>query len=390
MFKGLLLLCLTILASTASGQTRLPPCNGNYEGPCHFVGPTRIDGVDTGNRYDGDVRNNDFNGNGSMIYKNGDRYVGQWKEGLRDGQGTLYKKDGTVLRGVWRSDELIQDQVNTSPNTPAPVTPPNTNIAPGNNRKLPECSVGFVGPCYFEGNITKAGQTSYDRYEGEMLNNLPHGNGTYYYQDNTDEKGNRYQGNFNQGVREGRGTYFWSNGDKYVGDYKNDKIEGIGTKTYTSGSKYVGEWKNNNIEGQGTMIYASEGDRYEGAWKAGNRHGYGTYSYGDGSKYVGNYQNSKKNGFGTLYKVDGTIDKQGIWKDGNLVQVQKNPPTNNNEPPKPPVPYIPPIVPNVPPSKPKVTPTLPNPVESPFQINRKRCLGMGLTPGTEAYRKCMD
>ncbi len=371
----------------ANAQGRLPSCNGNYEGPCHFIGPTKIDGVDTGHRYDGDVRNSDFNGNGTMTYKNGDRYVGKWKDGLRDGQGTLYKKDGTIERGVWRSDELVQDQGSTTPSNSSAIPPVNSQF-PSNQKKLPDCVVGFVGPCYFEGNMTKAGQSSADRYEGEMLNNLPHGQGIYYYQDNTADKGNRYQGHFNQGIREGKGAYYWSNGDRYVGDFKNNQFEGTGTKTFNGGSKYVGEWKNNVIEGQGTMIYAAEGDRYEGQWKNDNRHGNGTYSYGDGTRYVGGYQSGKKNGYGTLYKADGSIDKQGIWKDGNLVQSQSSPPSSSVSPPKPPVTYVP-IVPVVPPVKPKPPVSSP-PVESKFQINRKRCLGMGLEPGTESYRKCME
>jgi len=378
-----LLFVLVLLMGNPQAQTRLPPCNGNYVGPCHFVGPTKIDGVDTGNRYDGEVRNSDFNGQGTMIYKNGERYVGQWKDGLRDGQGTLFKIDGTVLRGVWRSDEFLQD-FGSSPVQAAP--PANSTNLPGNQRRLPECVVGFLGLCYFEGSMVKAGQTSFDRYEGEMLNNVPHGEGTYFYQDNTEDKGNRYKGRFVNGVRDGKGSYFWSNGDRYVGDFKNDKFEGQGTKTFVSGTKYVGDWKNNLMEGQGTMIYAAEGDRYEGQWKNSHRHGYGIYSYGDGTKYVGNYQVGKKNGFGTLYNVDGTVYKQGIWRDGNLVQAQNMPTPNPNIAPRPPVA----TQPNMPSNPPKPKINSPAPVESTFQINRKRCLGMGLVPGTEAYRKCMD
>lgn len=294
-----------LLAFNANSQNRLPDCKGNFEGPCYYSGVAKKDGVDVGNRYEGDVRNHDFNGMGTLSYGNGDKYVGQWKDGLRDGQGTLFKSDGTTLNGVWKDDSLFQEQRYS-------------NIT--KVRRYPDCNGTFTGPCYFEGSVFRDGKPSLDRYEGEVLNSKWNGMGTYYYADEGSLKGGRYEGSFINSQREGKGTYYWPNGDQYVGEYKNDKIEGFGTKTYADKNLYVGEWKNNVIDGQGTFTYFTAGDKYTGSWKNNQRHGYGTYTYKNGEKYVGMYQLNKKDGIGTLYRPDGSISKQGLWREGSFVQ----------------------------------------------------------------------
>ena len=293
----------------ANSQNRLPDCKGNFEGPCYYSGVAKQNGIDVGNRYEGDVRNQDFNGTGTLSYGNGDKYVGQWKDGLRDGQGTFFKSDGTILNGVWKDDTLYQAQkyTNTNPNT--------TKV-----RRYPDCNGVFTGPCYFEGTVLRGGKPSIDRYEGDVLNSKWNGIGTFYFLEEGELKGNRYEGSFVNGQKEGKGTYYWANGDQYVGEFKNEKFEGFGTKTYANKNLYIGDWKNNVIEGQGTFTYFVEGDKYAGSWKNNQRHGFGTYTYSNGEKYVGMYQLNKKEGAGTLYRADGSIARQGLWRDGVFVR----------------------------------------------------------------------
>ena len=146
------------------------------------------------------------------------------------------------------------------------------------------------------------------------------------------QKGNSpYQGEMVNGVREGKGTYSFANGDKYEGDWKNNKMEGKGVYTYKDGDKYDGEWVGGKKEGQGTyyfsngkryegnwvqskmegkgIFYYSNGDKYDGEWKNNKREGNGTYYYSNGCKYEGEWKDGKKEGNGTLH-----IIKKGIWK----------------------------------------------------------------------------
>jgi hypothetical protein len=87
----------------------------------------------------------------------------------------------------------------------------------------------------------------------------------------------------------------------------------------------------------------TNGDQYFGEYKDNKRHGQGTYTYGTntewaGEQYIGEYKDDKKHGLGTFTYSDGTSDT-GIWRNGELIS-------------------------NV-------------------------CKGMGLSPNTEAYGKCI-
>lgn len=42
-----------------------------------------------------------------MYYKNGDRYDGEWKNWNKEGQGIYYFSNGKIERGYWKKNELI-------------------------------------------------------------------------------------------------------------------------------------------------------------------------------------------------------------------------------------------------------------------------------------------
>jgi hypothetical protein len=187
-----------------------------------------------------------------------------------------------------------------------------------------------------------------DVLEGEWLNGLQHGQGTYTY-----ANGDKYVGNFKNGKSHGQGTYTYPSGDKHVGEYKDDKKHGQGTYTYPSGDKYVGEYKDDKKHGQGTYTYAN-GDKYVGNFKDGIYHGQGTYTYANGDKYVGNFKDAMRNGLGMKTLANGTWyygewqndgphgqgiifyshsgkREEGIWADGKFIREAKvNLPTLNN------------------------------------------------------------
>ena len=53
----------------------------------------------------------------------------------------------------------------------------------------------------------------------------------------------KYEGEIKNGLPNGQGTYTWINGEKYVGEYKDGEQNGQGTYSFPNGDKYVGEWK---------------------------------------------------------------------------------------------------------------------------------------------------
>jgi hypothetical protein len=147
------------------------------------------------------------------------------------------------------------------------------------------------------------------KYQGNWVNGLHHGQGTY-----TNPDGSNYEGSWLDGMRHGQGTYTYLSGTKYEGNWINGLQRGQGTCTYISGAKYKGNWVNGLQGGQGTYI-DSDGEKYEGNWRGGVLHGQGTYTYSDGSKYEGRWADDRKHGQGIYIYPDGS-KYEGEWVHG--------------------------------------------------------------------------
>jgi hypothetical protein len=153
------------------------------------------------------------NGTGTLTWKNGQKYIGSFKDDEYDGEGTMYYTNGTQKSGIWRKGQYIGKNEN------------NYGCISGN------CEGGF---------------------------------GTYVYQ-----SGDKYIGNFTGSKFSGQGTFFAANGDKYIGEFSNNTYNGTGTYTFAAdGKKYVGQFKNGTYDGEGTMYY-SNGTNQSGMWKNG-------------------------------------------------------------------------------------------------------------------------
>jgi len=115
----------------------------------------------------------------------------------------------------------------------------------------------------------------------------------------------KYEGEIKNGAPSGQGKSTLSNGETYVGEYENGEPNGQGTEIWNNGNKYVGEHKNGKKHGQGIFTW-SDGNNYVGEFKDGERNGQGTEIMNDGKKYVGEFR--KNNPWtGTTYDKDGTI-----------------------------------------------------------------------------------
>ena len=87
------------------------------------------------------------------------------------------------------------------------------------------------------------------KYEGQVENGKPNGQGTY-----TSPDGEKYVGRWKDDKRNGQGTFTYPDGRKYVGEFKSGERNGQGTETYPDGSKYIGEWRNGDMW-NGTSYY---------------------------------------------------------------------------------------------------------------------------------------
>ena len=108
------------------------------------------------------------------------------------------------------------------------------------------------------------------QYEGGYMFGNYHGYGKLIIDENE-----YYEGEFLDGVYDGRGTYFWKNGNiKFTGNWKNNMRHGKG-KIYENNSLiFNGVWKNNLKNGIGQK-YNKGNLIFDGIWKDDNKHGYG-------------------------------------------------------------------------------------------------------------------
>ena len=80
--------------------------------------------------------------------------------------------------------------------------------------------------------------------------------------------GFNYMGDIKDGKRHGTGKFIYQNGDTYDGEWVNDLKEGEGTYTYKNDSHtYIGSFLKNEFNGWGTLNIIG-GGKYEGEWKS--------------------------------------------------------------------------------------------------------------------------
>lgn len=167
----------------------------------------------------------------------------------------------------------------------------------------------------------------YTYNDSEVLEkSIPQGLGNRYV---AFAKGKRlpfYDGNYVNGLKSGFGTYYYKNGNRYTGNYKNGKEHGRGKYKWKSGHLYEGEYLNGLRHGKGILTFASK-DKFEGDFLNGRYHGIGTYyDYYEGKylgKVVGEWVDGLLNGEGVKFNQNGERYEEGIFENNKLIKSQK-------------------------------------------------------------------
>jgi hypothetical protein len=194
-------------------------------------------------------------------------YRGFWnKKGKREGYGVEVNEDGSMKEGTWRDGFLV------------------------------------FGRIFQNDGIY---------YEGELLNNNPHGKGKKV------NGAKVFSGNWENGFQL-NGKIIFEDGYSYEGTYEKNMLHGKGIFNWPDGSTFEGNFSESSISGHG--IYKTiDGDIYNGEWLNNLPHGEGEYIYagkkGETQKYVGSYLFGKKDGKGIFYGQD-NIEYNGEWKNG--------------------------------------------------------------------------
>lgn len=193
-------------------------------------------------------------------------------------------------------------------------------------------------------------------YEGDLVNNEPHGKGNLIY-----NNGDTYFGDFLKGKKSGNGVEKFlrenleiiakgqyengmlngkgilkilekenpnENNSKnnnlnnpnnneinnnnnnnnpnsiiYKGEFRDNKKEGFGILE-TLGQIYLGQFLSNEKDGV-CMIYTSNKSVFRGQMKNGKKHGFGSYQYTNGSSFEGEFNNGEKCGVGIAHYANG-------------------------------------------------------------------------------------
>ena len=108
-------ICFTLavlLGSTGEGFA-LPACPSDQNQYKHNCFGTST--FANGNKYVGEFRDGDFNGQGTFTFTNGNKYVGDFRNDNFNGQGTKTYADGTIEEGIWKDDKFQYAQKVTPP-----------------------------------------------------------------------------------------------------------------------------------------------------------------------------------------------------------------------------------------------------------------------------------
>ena len=224
-----------------------------------------------------------YHGAGTKIWPSGQRYHGEWVSGKEHGRGQLSFPDGSVYRG---------------------------EFAHG--------SMQGVGVLRVHNVV----------YEGEWRENLPHGQGRQWAEDDSadgattiapsgrqkKESGGCYDGQWVHGKKCGFGVFSASDGSVYEGEYQDDVKCGMGTLRWPDGQVYTGLFKDGRRHGAGRTEWPS-GDVFEGMYANGVKHGLGVLTLANGDIHTGSYEADEPHGAGRYETRDGDCFT-GAWQRG--------------------------------------------------------------------------
>jgi len=202
-------------------------------------------------KYIGEIENLKPNGYGTFTYGigkwKGDKYEGMWKNGSFDGQGTLIRKNGEKFTGEWKNNNLW-----------------NISKYSKFGKILRKYVNGKEIPIKYK-ILMKKKKLTYKKEKGILFMYTPRslweGMGKKWYFSGDEKKHGKYEGEILNGLPNGQGIYSWFNVNKYIGEFKNGMFHGQGTfYSLPSGIKIVGEfrkdkeWNALQKDGKGKII----------------------------------------------------------------------------------------------------------------------------------------
>jgi hypothetical protein len=250
-----------------------------------------------GSKYVGEYKDGKRNGQGVYTWKeDGSKYVGEYKDGKRNGQGIIYFANGQIQEGIFKDNKFMYAQkIKKIENNYAKVFKPNILAKELDTIKREAKSESERQNKLYKNELCSP-KNAKNVNEAKRLNwsnclgIIEYTKGTY--------KGFKYKGYFKNGQIHGQGRTKLHSGDIHVGENKYGKKNGYGVYTFANGIKYIGEFKDDKFDGLGA------------------------YTFANGNKYIGEYKANKRDGQGILTYKNGYV-QEGIWKNGRFQYAKK-------------------------------------------------------------------
>ncbi|KUF84308.1 Radial spoke head 10 B [Phytophthora nicotianae] len=244
-------------------------------------------------------------GKGKCSYANGDEYDGDWRDDQRCGQGVMrYASSQNMYAGLWENDQRH----------------------------------GYgIYEFHLPDSYSGAHQRQPKKYEGQWMHDRKHGTGTLTFSNGTKLVGSwvddvldtrersciegyedgqngicRYEGEVCDGVPHGQGESHHVSGEVYKGSWITGSRSGHGVATLRDGSVYCGEWRNGRRNGFGVFDDVRTRAHYDGKWVGGVRCGHGVCKYANGCEYEGDWLNDVRHGTGR-YTIPDSTCYAGAW-----------------------------------------------------------------------------
>ncbi|MEI6087545.1 MAG: hypothetical protein WCR66_08170 [Bacteroidota bacterium] len=235
---------LIIKIQTDQGIPKIKKC---ISGNCiNGIGTLETENSEGHLVFTGSFKNEQFNGNGSLILKDKFKYTGTFKDGNIEGKGIFASFEyGFVYTGAFKNGR--REGVGT--------------LVFKDEKK----STGIWKDDKFWSGIGLLNLGEKESYFGEVKENLPDGQGIRSY-----ANGEKFTGTFSKGNPVNGNGYFLSLQEKgsYHGDLKNGQPDGYGEMAEFDGWLYKGMWANGKRNGQGD--YYNNGKLfYSGLWTNG-------------------------------------------------------------------------------------------------------------------------
>ena len=262
-----------------------------------------------GSTYEGCMKEDRYEGQGSFTTAEGERYVGEYKEGMMDGEFNVYMDDVHIVVS-YTMDDMRKER----------------------------CVVVYGGKDRYEGSVDEGmrregkgrmvfGEGEMREYEGDWRNDEMEGQGELVWRDGRvyrggfiggkyqgkgvmdngewevqgewdhgklvkvvkgkrKEGGEEFEGKVEGEMKEGEGVIRWREG-RYEGGFRRDGMEGMGRMDY-EGVRIEGSFEDGLLEGKATVKW-EEGDVLEGVYKENMKHGNFVYKRGDDKRSCETY-----------------------------------------------------------------------------------------------------